>query len=435
MVFRLKNKVYANLSHAGKPLLLRTFDDDSAGSVDDVHRDLLTQVAQGIAPDEAADTEGGRALVELGIAKPGLDPVDPHARKQLVAVGASEDWKIRGLPEAELLEDLVEMHARRKMFAPIYGQTSCLPQSAIARLHTIRTHVPQGARIALIGDDDLLAIPLFRYGYRVTVFDIDDDLLRFEGVLAQEQGADIELVHQNLLAPLPDNIAGQFDAAFTDPISHQNCLTVFLGRAFAVTKPGGHVFCACYPQSRWIFHEVYSTLPGRILDIHEIMTSYYGHAFSEVDYQSDLIVIGREEGALPIAPDAPMPDIDVTYEELPWPMVGFIQGRSGRLSLNRLTADDLAGAWVSAGHQVAQVGGVDAGDAMSARLLDERDRAVVFRTDRKRKTTHAVMYPSPEEIRPEAMALDMLLKSRWGYTRPVFAHEFFGERWTGLPEP
>lgn len=90
----------------------------------------------------------------------------------------------------------------------------------------------EGKEIILLGDDDLvsLAIALTRLPERVTILDVDDDLLSFIKKVSKEEKLNIEVIKHDLRYPIPENLAGTFDVFFTDPPDTLLGLILFVSR-------------------------------------------------------------------------------------------------------------------------------------------------------------------------------------------------------------
>jgi predicted methyltransferase len=103
-----------------------------------------------------------------------------------------------------------------------------------------------GARIVLLGDDDLVSVTIARAAAltgvpaRLTVIDADPAVLDWIAA----SGVRAELVEHDLRRPLPASLAGQFDVVCTDPPYTVPGAELFLSRAVGalVGGPGRHVF-------------------------------------------------------------------------------------------------------------------------------------------------------------------------------------------------
>lgn len=288
---------------------------------------LLNRVAQGLRADVAL-TDGEQATwnawqaARMVTADKG--PSDPAIEAWLTTLGAGFSWLVPAHPEAaSLLELARHIHARRKLFVAAYGQASILPESAVARVLTMARLLEPGARVLLVGDDDFQS-PLFAaLGFDVAAVDIDPELVAFLTEITAERGLEVEFELQDLIEGLPPRFEGVFDLAITDPMSHVNCLEVFLTRAANAVKPGGHVLAAIHPLGRRELHKVLAELPLLHKDVFGQMSAYYDLGFADVDYRSEMNWLERTDAPVPHDARSPLPWRDVTVEELPHPEHGF----------------------------------------------------------------------------------------------------------------
>ncbi len=90
----------------------------------------------------------------------------------------------------------------------------------------------EGKEIILLGDDDLvsLAMALTRLPEKVTILDVDDDLLSFIKKISKEEKLNIEVIKHDLRYPIPENLSGTFDVFFTDPPDTLLGLILFVSR-------------------------------------------------------------------------------------------------------------------------------------------------------------------------------------------------------------
>lgn len=323
-MIRLIDGAYGILGEPGDPNEVGFLGSGRKVSVPDEHRAMFAAVSQSVLYDDELEHPSLTYLEEAGVVQRGLSAVDEEVKEHLTEMGEGYGWRVRGRPGIDTLLPLLrEIHSRRKLFVAYYGQTSCLPESAAARIHLLMEHVPEAGKILLVGDDDFLSVPLAKLGYHVVVLDIDSDLVSYLGTLANEYQVTIDARVHNMLHPFPADLVENVDAVMTDPMSHQNCLKVFIGRALAAVPVGKPVFTCLHPLARRIFEGVLKTLPAHLQRVNAGFSAYYINRFEEVDYRSDMLELRRTDEPFEVPPAEPMPDIDVTLEELPYPAHGF----------------------------------------------------------------------------------------------------------------
>lgn len=409
-MIRLVDGACAVLGLPGQPSRVVRADGDY--EVPDEHRAALTRVAQGLARDDDLDDDGVAFLIERNLAGAGLSAVDPQARARLRALGEPYAWRLEGHVDGPLdgplasglLRQVRDLHARRKLFVAYYGQTSCLPECALARIHLLMQRVPPPARVLLIGDDDFLSVPLALLGYDVTVFDIDEDLVRYLGQAAADHGVTVDLRMLDLLQPLPPDVLGAFDAVLTDPMSHVNCFTVFLGRGLAALTPGRPLFTCVHAMGRTALHQVLADLPAHVVAWHKGVSAYYISGFAEIHYRSDFVELQRtaldgSEGALPVPGDVPMPAIDVTAEDLPWPAHGLGYLKGVRFAARGPVEPAAFVAWLQQerGLAVSAIDTFEDGPRLHLRLALPGGRRAQLVFDRRKLTVYFHLYPHDDD--------------------------------------
>lgn len=313
---RLADGVYAIVEEAPAESALERLDEGVVYEVEAAHAEELAALAHGVADDEA-DTPLLRELEREGLVtreQPGTDPV---IEARLSDLGRGLSWTLQGDERGPALAELLRRgHARRKVFVQAFGQTPCLPEAAARRCLTLTQHKPPGARVMLLGDDDLLGLGLAQLGYDVTSVDIDPLLVSFLARAAEAEGLALETRVLDLLAPLGADDVGAFDAVLTDPMSFDNCMLAFDTRALALVKGDGVVLTCVHPVGRDAFRRVLPRLPARVLDVHTRLSAYYFDRYIENAYRSDLVVLARAEGELAFASDETIPFSAITEGRL-----------------------------------------------------------------------------------------------------------------------
>src|SRR5215472_1204608 len=155
---------------------------------------------------------------------------------ELAPLSAELDQAAAGAPQARMELD----------------QTHCTVPTKIRRVLRMQAAgALAGARIVLLGDDDLIAVAIagfarltgIRVG-RLTVIDTDPAVLAWIGDRCAGTGTQVQLVEHDLREPLPQLLAGAFDVACTDPPYTVHGARLFLSRAVSALerRPGEHVF-------------------------------------------------------------------------------------------------------------------------------------------------------------------------------------------------
>jgi hypothetical protein len=313
---RLVDGVYAIIEEAPEDSELERLDEGAIFSLSSSDAAELSRLAHGVADDEP-DTPLFARLREGGLAGEGLSAVDPVVEARLEELGRGLAWTLARHDEGPALASRLRRgHARRKVFVQAFGQTPCLPESAANRCLELTRHKPPGARVLLLGDDDLLCLGLAHLGYEVTSVDIDPLLVSFVARVAQEEGLDIDARVLDLLAPLGDDDVGAFDAVLTDPMSFHDCMLAFVTRALTLCKDDGVVLSCVHPVARSTFRAVLPRLPASVAAVRTLLSAYYFDRYIENAYRSDLVVLQRQAGPLHFQPDEQIPFEAITEGRL-----------------------------------------------------------------------------------------------------------------------
>lgn len=126
------------------------------------------------------------------------------------------------------------------------------PETTVSKAKILKDKgLVDGKKIALIGDDDLVSIALglmYPQYQEVKVFELDEKLLKEIEEIAAEKGIKgIEAEIYDARNPLPEKVAGNYDAVLIDPPYTQTGVKVFLHRAIELLKEkkdfsGSYVF-------------------------------------------------------------------------------------------------------------------------------------------------------------------------------------------------
>lgn len=106
--------------------------------------------------------------------------------------------------------------------------------------------------IAFLGDDDLVSVAaaLTHQCKRITVFEIDDRLIKLINQIALENNLEIEIVKQDLCQSIDQKYFSKFDLVFTDPPYVKAGINIFLNQAVKLIKKNflGRIYL-CYGNS------------------------------------------------------------------------------------------------------------------------------------------------------------------------------------------
>lgn len=308
---RLNDGAFAVVAGAPRDSHVASIAHPKTVALDAAHAAELRELAHGM-PDTAPEGEAFIRLRAAGLALDGLPADDPVVQERLRVLGTGFAWHGEGCPDREALTVMLRrLHARRKMSLFDFGQTAVLPECGIGRCWQLTQRAGKKQRVLLIGDDDLLALPLAALGHQVTVVDIDDVLIDFIQKSAREFKLKVDARVQDVLAPMPKDMVGAYDVVLTDPMSYESCLVAFLSRATSAVKHGGLILTCVHPLARRVFERVARRLPVGVEEMLFEFNGYYYQGFVNNWYRSDLYVLRRGDGPDPHAPEATIPFTDI----------------------------------------------------------------------------------------------------------------------------
>ncbi|MFZ9886740.1 MAG: bis-aminopropyl spermidine synthase family protein [Myxococcota bacterium] len=314
---RLADGIYFVVGGSGSGGTLRSLRGDVSLPVAESDTAEVARLAHGVPDNESPVTACFAQLQRAGLAVEGATAVDDEIKARLRWLGRGFGWALEHDHRAPaLLEALTRAHARRKLFVRAHGQTPCLPESAARRCLVVADRLPSGAKVLVLGDDDLLGVGLATLGFTVTSVDIDPLLIDFLVRLADEEELSLSARVLDLLQPLAHSDVEAFDAVITDPMSYEDCLLAFVSRALSFVPEGGLVFSCVNPVGRGTWLRVLPRLPARVLHTDAQLSAYYLPEYIENSYRSDLVTMVRTQGALPFGPHDAIPLSAITEGSL-----------------------------------------------------------------------------------------------------------------------
>jgi len=199
--------------------------------------------------------------------------------------------------EKRAYDCLLVAHSYRKRFFESVGQCPVLPETALRRAMLVGDAERVGKKKVLcIGDDDFLSVGLTALGHEVTVFDIDEHLLKFIKDVGSSMDLAIETVERDLRDPLDAHDDAEFDVFLTDPMSNRDCFELFLSRGLALLRPEGVGYTAVFPPTYRLFVEI-----GKEMGFDEVQryarhNHYYSKYMGLHHYESDWLQIRQTPG-------------------------------------------------------------------------------------------------------------------------------------------
>ncbi len=248
-------------------------------------------------------------LLEAKVIEPGIPAPDPKVREKLIQLDNLQlnEYRPHLSPKAlQAYELTLEVHAGRKRFHTGLGQCPTLPETSLRRALLVGDSDEVGVLdVLLIGDDDLLSVPLAALGHRVTVYDIDEYVLGLVEQAAKTYQLPIKAVEHDLRDPIEEDAKEKFDVFLTDPMSNAECFELFISRAIPLLRANGRGFSAVHAPTENTFRSLMRKMHIPIEAWHRRHNRYYSHYFRLHQYESDWVELRKSDNTEPsLAADA-----------------------------------------------------------------------------------------------------------------------------------
>lgn len=255
-------------------------------------------------PQTRIDTLQESGVIQLGA--PGPDPMVRAQLEQLDRLELNEYRPYLSERAFKAYELTLDLHSERKRFHTGLGQCPTLPETSLRRALLVGNVEDSGPLdVLLIGDDDLLSIPLAALGHNVTVYEIDEYVLNLVQGAATKHGLPIRAVEHDLRDPIEASEENQFDVFLTDPMSNPECFELFISRAIALLRPNGRGFSAVHGPTEKTFRDMMAKMKIPIEAWHRRHNRYYSHYIRLHHYESDWVELRKTQDTVPsLAPTA-----------------------------------------------------------------------------------------------------------------------------------
>jgi predicted methyltransferase len=215
---------------AGVEALLRAVHRNESGRLADAAREarlpipIATAIRRELEKRGILQRQHGLAFTEEG---------EQWLRETLgVDVALSIDVPVT--PQARLAPELEQVVLAMEALLAAAPQTDvtldqapCTAETSVRRAALLyRSGALEGRRIALLGDDDSVALSIGLFGRllagrqlprRLVVFEIDERRVAFLENAARGANLAVEIIRHDLREPFPDDLFGTFDSFETDP--------------------------------------------------------------------------------------------------------------------------------------------------------------------------------------------------------------------------
>lgn len=172
-------------------------------------------------------------------------------------------------------DELLKMSLHRPSDRLSFEQQSCTLATTQMRRDLIASAHPQGGRVLLLGDDDLMSLALgLCDDFFIDLFEVDPRLVRFLGGFELPR---LTIWRQDLRKGLPDELHGAFDIVVADPTYVAAGMEVFLTTAALGLAPAGRLYLSTCPRMLEDPESFFIGLMGRglrILENHKNFNRY-----------------------------------------------------------------------------------------------------------------------------------------------------------------
>ncbi|HKU07818.1 MAG TPA: bis-aminopropyl spermidine synthase family protein [Bradyrhizobium sp.] len=216
---------------AGVEALLRAVHRNGSGRLADAAREarlpipIATAIRRELEKRGILERQHGLAFTEQG---------EEWARETLGFAAEALAVDVPLTPQAQLppaLEQVVHAMEAHLSAAPqtdvTLDQAPCTAETSVRRAALLyRSGALEGRRIALLGDDDSVALSIGLFGRllagrqlprRLVVFEIDERRVAFLENAARQSDLALEITGHDLREPFPAHLIGTFDSFETDP--------------------------------------------------------------------------------------------------------------------------------------------------------------------------------------------------------------------------
>ncbi len=207
--------------------------------------------------------------------------------KKLRKIGEDYDWSVPAKYK-QILDKVYKAHSMRYHYRLDLHQTPSLPETSLRRA-LVAGVLPKD--IILIGDDDLVSVPLALMGHNTVVLDTDEYLLKLIDQINEEFGVFIKVVNQNLFSSFSNEFNNKFDILYTDPISTYEGFKVFIGKGVNFLRDNGTGLISINQRFRQIFEQYCLDTKLIKVKMYRNFSNYYNHRYEVIDDISDLYEI------------------------------------------------------------------------------------------------------------------------------------------------
>lgn len=216
--------------------------------------------------------------------------INQVAFKKLKEIGAQFDWSIDSR-YSDILDKTYQAHSMREHYRFDLYQTPTLPETSLRRALLVEG---ENKDIILVGDDDLVCVPLALLGHNVTVLDADEYLFEIINKVNTEMNLDIKILRRDLLGKIEEE--KKFDVLYTDPISTYEGFEVFIGKGLQLLKKNGIAYITVVERFQPVLDDFCKNYNIHILRRYKRFCNSYNHKFQIIDDVANMVKVKKNEG-------------------------------------------------------------------------------------------------------------------------------------------
>lgn len=143
--------------------------------------------------------------------------------------------------------------------------------------------------MALIGDDDLVSIPLALMGHDVLVLDVDEYLIDLINQANKFFSINITAKNVNLLNEIGPELKGKYDVIYADPVSTNEGYSVFVKRGYELLKDNGFAFITVTQRFQPVLDEFAKKASLKEICRYNSFCNSYNHRIDLIDDIANMV--------------------------------------------------------------------------------------------------------------------------------------------------
>lgn len=210
---------------------------------------------------------------------------------KLKGISSQFEWRLDDKYN-EILEKTYIAHSMRKHYRFDLYQTPVLPESSLRRALQVSN---DKQKVVLVGDDDLVSVPLALLGHDVTVIDADYYLIELIKKLNSKMNVNIKTICCDLSKGLDAAKFEKYDVLFSDPVSTREGYEVFVGNGMQILKENGCAYITVTERFSPVLEKFLDDYNFKIIKRYRAFCNSYNHKFELIDDVADMVQVCKTE--------------------------------------------------------------------------------------------------------------------------------------------